>query len=111
MPYGKQLTQAGFEARFVKKFGEGYDLSGSKYLHARSKIEVLCFEHGAFKTTPDLLFSSRTKIACPACRKIHRDTSRAEQAQANSWKKRKRLTRASTPMKMLFTSTLGQRSR
>lgn len=80
MPYGKHLTQVGFEDRFVKKFGEGYDLSGAKYSGARSKIEVICFEHGVFQTTPDSLFSERTKIACPSCRKIHGDIIRAEQA-------------------------------
>ena len=89
MPYGKQLTQADFNDRFLKKFGEGYDLSGAIYSCARSKIEVICFEHGIFQTTPDSLFSERTKIACPSCRKIYREKNRAEQARTEFLKKAK----------------------
>lgn len=89
MPYGKQMTQAEFEAQFEDKFGKGYDFSQSQYIGARSHIEILCSQHGAFQTTPYLLFAERTKIACPTCRKINREAERVEKARVEFLEKAK----------------------
>lgn len=72
-----------FIGRFRDKFGSAYDLSNTKYIHAREKVEITCREHGIFQATPDtLLGKNRRLIACPKCSLKHRNTLKKDDKES-----------------------------
>ncbi len=46
--------------------GERYDYSKVEYLHARTKVKIVCYKHGVFEQTPN---SHLQGINCPSCGK------------------------------------------
>ncbi len=48
----------------IKKHGNRYDYSKTKYIHSNKKIEIICKTHGSFFQTP---YSHSTKTGCPKC--------------------------------------------
>ncbi len=50
---------------FLKKCNSGYDYSKVIYVNSRTKIEIVCPEHGSFFQTPNNHLSK--KHTCPSC--------------------------------------------
>lgn len=59
-----------FIKKAINKHGHKYDYSLVKYVNSKTKIKILCSQHGVFEQTPSnhLL----CKIACPKCSLIDR---------------------------------------
>jgi len=55
---------------FIKKankiYGDKYDYSLVEYLDAKTKVKIICRDHGVFERTPSRFFSGRE---CPKCNK------------------------------------------
>jgi len=49
------------------KFGELYDYSLLEYINNKTKVKIICKEHGVFEQRPDLHLSKSVKIACIEC--------------------------------------------
>jgi hypothetical protein len=54
-----------FIKRCINKFGDKYDYNGTKYLNAKTLIEVNCRKHGIFKVTPYAHLNESS--GCPTC--------------------------------------------
>lgn len=61
----KKLTTEEFINRARKIHGDKYDYSQSVYVNARSKVIIICPEHGKFCQTPDC--HTNMKQGCPKC--------------------------------------------
>jgi very-short-patch-repair endonuclease len=59
-----KITTESIIARFKDKHGDTYDYSKVKYVSAKTKVTVLCKDHGEFYVTPNN-HSNGTK--CPKC--------------------------------------------
>jgi hypothetical protein len=55
----------GFQAKLIKRFGDTFDLSTSKYVNARTKITIRCKECGEYKTSEP--HSILIGIGCNTC--------------------------------------------
>ena len=60
----RALTTDEFIKRAREVHGERYDYSLVKYINARSKIQIICPEHGVFEQTPDRHFHGH---GCQKC--------------------------------------------
>ncbi len=65
-----RLTTEQVIKQFKKVHGEKYDYSLVEYLCARTKVEVICPDHGVFEVQPEL-HKSREQ-GCPKCAEIRR---------------------------------------
>jgi len=75
----RSLTQEEFIERAYQAHGTRYDYSETKYIDAKTKVKILCPEHGAFKQTPS---SHQQGVGCPECaNKLRRDAHRLTQAE------------------------------
>jgi hypothetical protein len=54
-----------FIKRSIDKFGELYDYSLVKYINNKTKVKIICKEHGIFEQRPDNHF--KHKIPCKKC--------------------------------------------
>lgn len=61
---GRNKTTEEFIFELIKIHGDKYDYSEVNYVNAKTKVILICKEHGRFKTTPNLLLSKR---GCPKC--------------------------------------------
>lgn len=61
----KRLSTDKFIINAIKVHGNTYDYHKSKYVTAKTKIIVICKEHGDFEVTPDNHISK--KSGCPKC--------------------------------------------
>lgn len=50
---GRKLTTKEFITRAKDVHGDKYDYSLVKYVNARTKVKIICSEHGVFEQTPD----------------------------------------------------------
>jgi len=55
-----------FIQQAIKIHGEKYDYSGVEYVNAKTKVKIICREHGEFYQTPDSHLCQKT--GCPVCR-------------------------------------------
>ena len=53
-----------FISRARKKFGDKYDLSGVNYVNNKTKVNVICPEHGLFQIRPAAFINGH---GCPKC--------------------------------------------
>ena len=53
-----------FKEKYITKFGNRYDFSKIKYIDSRTKVCIICPEHGEFWVAPDNLLKGR---GCPKC--------------------------------------------
>ena len=61
-----KLTTEEFINRAKSEFGEIYDFSLVEYINIRTKIKIVCKEHGIFEITPfNMLYNHE---GCPLCR-------------------------------------------
>lgn len=60
----KRLTNEEVKLRIKDIHGNKYDLSKVNYRNRRTKIEVICREHGVWLTLPEQLFRGQ---GCPVC--------------------------------------------
>jgi hypothetical protein len=63
----KKLTKEEFIKKALVIHGKKYDYTESKYINSRTKLEIICKEHGNFLQTPH---SHLSKNGCPKCGKI-----------------------------------------
>ena len=61
---GRKLTTENIIQRIVEVHGDKYDLSKLVYVNRRTKIEIICKEHGSWKTSTEQLFRGQ---GCPQC--------------------------------------------
>lgn len=61
---GRKLTTEYIIQRIIEVHGDKYDLSRLVYLNRRTKVEIVCEEHGSWKTTTEQLFRGQ---GCPQC--------------------------------------------
>lgn len=61
---GRKLTTLDIVQRILQIHGDKYDLSRLVYVNRRTKVEILCKEHGSWKTTTEQLFRGQ---GCPQC--------------------------------------------
>lgn len=62
-------TQAQVIEKFKSVHGDLYDYSKTKYKNDRTKVEIICREHGSFFVTPNAHFLR--KRGCKFCKKSH----------------------------------------
>ena len=63
-----------FLKKLHKKYDGIYDLSKIKYVNNKTKICIVCPEHGDFYVHPETFLNGKTK--CPYCRKIEKENYR-----------------------------------
>ena len=61
-------TKEEFVADAKKVHGDKYDYSKVEYVNAKTKVRIICPEHGEFLITPDSHLQGR---GCPICGQIH----------------------------------------
>ena len=61
---GRKLTTKDIIQRIIEVHGDKYDLSRLVYVNRRTKVEIICKEHGSWKTTTEQLFRGQ---GCPQC--------------------------------------------
>lgn len=61
---GKEITTEDAITKFIETHGEQYDYSKVDYKSSKTKIEIICKEHGSFKQIPN---SHLRGIGCPQC--------------------------------------------
>ena len=61
---GRKLTTEDIVQRIFEVHGDKYDLSKLFYVNRRTKVEIICKEHGVFPTTTGQLFRGQ---GCPDC--------------------------------------------
>ena len=66
-----RLTKEDFIERARSKHGDKYDYSLVNYITNRTKVEIICTEHGPFWQEP---FNHKNGSGCPACVKCKRHT-------------------------------------
>lgn len=76
-PYccGKNKTTESFKKEIFELYGDRFDLSKIEYINAKTKVTVICKEHGEFEITPDNLLHGR---GCPKCCKRNKPYSTEE---------------------------------
>lgn len=62
-----KVTTEGFIERAISVHGKRYDYSEAVYVNKRTKLIVICSEHGSFQTTPEYHTSMKKKVGCPTC--------------------------------------------
>ena len=67
------LTTKDFIVKAKSKYGNKYDYSKACYINARTKIVILCPEHGNFEQTPTAHLRGRE---CPICPRKNREPVR-----------------------------------
>jgi len=65
-----------FEARAVARHGHVYDYSKVTYLNNKTKVKVICQNHGLFEVTPDNHINKGS--GCPKCGRLKASKSRAK---------------------------------
>ena len=71
---GKRLTREEFIEKAKKVHGDNYDYSKVEYINNKTKICVICLEHGEFWVTPRNHLSGQGK--CPHCYPNHYTTEK-----------------------------------
>lgn len=61
----RRITKDEVLARFVEVHGSTYDYSRVTYLNSKSKVEIICSQHGAFLQSPEAHWGQRQ--GCPVC--------------------------------------------
>lgn len=64
-----KLTQEQFVSRASEKHKGRYDYSESVYVNAKTKLKIICPEHGPFMQDP---FTHMKGVGCPVCAKAKR---------------------------------------
>ena len=60
----KKKTTTEFISQAVDKHGSLFDYSLSRYVNARTKVDIICNHHGTFSKTPDKHLRGE---GCPKC--------------------------------------------
>lgn len=76
---GDDIVENKKQINFIKKsklkFGDDkFDYILVRYIDAKTKIKIVCFQHGEFEQTPDKHLQS--KYGCPKCALIGRGNTR-----------------------------------
>lgn len=66
----KKLATSEFIEKAIQKYGSKFDYSKVEYNGNRTKVCIICPEHGEFWITP-LAFLGKTKYGCQKCAKAH----------------------------------------
>lgn len=61
---GRKLTQEVVLSRFLETHGNRYDYSQVEYVHSRTKVVIICRDHGPFRQAPASHWSGQ---GCPPC--------------------------------------------
>jgi DNA replicative helicase MCM subunit Mcm2 (Cdc46/Mcm family) len=72
----KKLTTAEFIEKAIKVHGNIYDYSKVDYINNKTKVCIICPEHGEFWQKPNDHISSKAK--CPKCSNIHKRELKAK---------------------------------
>lgn len=65
----KQITTKEFIQKSKEINGNRYDYSKTKFINMKTKVEIICPEHGSFFQNPDNHL--RKKYGCPFCNESH----------------------------------------
>lgn len=60
----RKLTTEEVKKRIIEVHGDRYNLSKIKYQNRRTKVEIICNQHGGWMTTTEQLFRGQ---GCPTC--------------------------------------------
>jgi len=74
----KKLTTEQFIQRAKIKHGNEYDYSKAKYISMRTKVTIICKEHGEFNQNPEDHLKAKKRIACPKCSYEYRSKIKAK---------------------------------
>ena len=69
---GKNLSTNEIIIRFNEVHKDRYDYSLVEYINAKTKVKIICKEHGIFEQTPD---SHKRGVNCPKCGTISTSTN------------------------------------
>lgn len=87
---GDDIVQKRNKDKFINKaknkFGDKFDYSKIKYVNAKTKVCIICSEHGEFWQTPDKHLQS--KFGCPECSKKLKDISKVAENSRRGASKR-----------------------
>lgn len=61
---GKRLTKEEFISRAIVVHGDRYDYSLVDYKNSRTRVKIICPEHGIFEQSPEFHFNGS---GCPSC--------------------------------------------
>ncbi len=64
-----KMTTESFICKAIKKHGNKYDYSNTKYINSTSKLAIKCKEHGTFIQTP--ISHLKSSVCCPVCRNFN----------------------------------------
>lgn len=67
-----QLTTTEIVEQFKTAHGDKYDYSLVEYFNTKSRVKIICKEHGVFEQLPQL---HKNKIGCPRCANSYSPTS------------------------------------
>lgn len=67
----QKLNTESFIKKAIKIYGDKYDYSLVDYIDNRTKIKIICKEHGIFESTPNNHLRNRN---CPKCRGYYKTT-------------------------------------
>ena len=62
----KAMSQEDFIKKAAEKYDSKYDYSMVEYKNSRTKVVIICKEHGVFEQTPNAFFNGRV---CKECKK------------------------------------------
>ena len=74
----KKLTTDDFAAKAKKVHGDRYDYSQVVYVNSKSKVKILCSEHGCFEQWPSNHLNGQ---GCPKCGELIKGKARLSQAE------------------------------
>ena len=60
----KKLTKEEFIQKAKEKHGDKYDYSNVQYVHSKSKVKIICKEHGEFEQQPNNHLQGQGCLAC-----------------------------------------------
>lgn len=87
---GDDIVQKRNGDKFIEKaknkFGDKFDYSKVDYVNAKTRVIIICPEHGEFPQTPDKHLQS--KFGCPECVKKLKDNSKAAKNSRKGAEKR-----------------------
>jgi hypothetical protein len=86
---GDDIVQKSNKDKFIekanKRFNFKFDYSKVHYVNAKTKVTIICPEHGEFEQTPDKHL--QTKYGCTLCANKYKDSKSAENSRAGAKKR------------------------
>lgn len=79
----RQMTTEDFVQKSKEINGNKYDYSKTKFINMKTKVEIICPEHGSFFQNPDNHL--RKKYGCPFCNESHGEKKISKWLKSNNF--------------------------